>query len=101
MKLRCKRTELVSGEPKKLCPEGRAPVALFDVDGRFFATDDTCTHGEASLCDGSLSGHVIECPFHAGTFDVRTGAAIGYPATEPLKSYPVHTEGDEVVIDLG
>ena len=50
-------------------------LAIFLVDGAVFATANRCTHGDASLCDGFLEGHEIECPHHQGRFDVRTGAA--------------------------
>jgi nitrite reductase/ring-hydroxylating ferredoxin subunit len=70
------------------------------TSGKFFVTDDTCTHGQASLCDGFLEGTVVECPFHAGTFEVSTGEALSYPATDPVKTYAVRIDGDDVVVDL-
>ena len=64
-------------------------IALYSVEGEVFATDNTCTHGHARLCDGFLEGHEIECPLHQGKFDVRSGAPTCAPATEALKTYPV------------
>ena len=75
-------------------------LALFLVDGRPYATDAMCTHGAASLCDGFLDGHEVECPFHQGKFDVRTGAATCAPATDALKVYPVKVQEDQVWIQL-
>lgn len=75
-------------------------LALYKVDGSIFATDNTCTHGHARLCDGFLEGHEIECPLHQGKFDVRTGQATCAPVTEALRSYPVKIEGGRVWLAL-
>lgn len=64
-------------------------IAVFNVEGRLYATADRCTHGDASLCDGMVFDNVVECPFHGGTFDVVTGQALTYPVTEPLRTFPV------------
>ncbi len=70
-------------------PNGRV-IAIYNVDGQFHATDDTCTHGAASLSeDGVLRGHVVECSWHNGCFDVRSGAACASPCSEALRTYPV------------
>lgn len=67
---------------------GYPPLAVFHLeDGRFFVTDDTCTHGDASLADGELDGCEVECPFHAGAFDIITGEACGAPCSIALKTY--------------
>ena len=72
------------------------PVCLYNVDGEIFATHDICTHGNANLSEGFVvSGH-IECPFHQGMFDIRTGAASAAPCTVALKTYPVKVEHDVV-----
>ncbi len=75
-------------------------VALFSIDGEVFATDNICSHGHAKLCDGYVERHEVECPFHQGRFDVRTGAATCAPATEPVKSWPVKIEGGRVYLQL-
>lgn len=70
-------------------PNGKV-VAIYRTDGQFYATDDTCTHGAASLSeDGTLNGHVIECSWHNGCFDIRTGDACASPCSTPLKTYPI------------
>ncbi len=81
-------------------PEGIARVqaagqriALYAVEGAYFATSDVCTHGQAFLSDGYLDGHLIECPLHQGLFDVRTGAPAGAPCTVAVRSFPVKVEG--------
>jgi naphthalene 1,2-dioxygenase system ferredoxin subunit len=68
--------------------DGRS-LALFNVDGTVFAIDDRCTHGDASLSEGLVEGHEVECPFHQGRFDIRTGAPTAAPCTIRLKTYPV------------
>jgi naphthalene 1,2-dioxygenase system ferredoxin subunit len=75
-------------------------LALFSIDGEVFATDNICSHGHAKLCDGYVEGHEVECPFHQGRFDVRTGAATCAPATEAVKSWPVKIEGGRVYLQL-
>jgi nitrite reductase/ring-hydroxylating ferredoxin subunit len=93
----CARSELASGEARKIEIEGRVPIAVFNVEGSLYCTDDTCTHGGASLAeDGHLLDETVECSWHGGTFDVRTGEATGAPCTEPLKTYKVEIEGDTV-----
>ena len=64
-------------------------IALCNVDGEFFATTDVCSHDEASLSDGELFGHVVECPLHGARFDVRTGKALSLPAVYPVKTFEV------------
>lgn len=94
----CAVAEIPPGASFRVEPAGRAPIAIFNVDGVFYATDDTCTHGNASLSFGYLEGAIIECPFHAATFDVRNGKALTYPATESLKTYEVVVEGEQIFV---
>jgi naphthalene 1,2-dioxygenase system ferredoxin subunit len=80
-------------------PGGRE-IAVFLVHGTVYATANRCTHGDALLCDGFLEGHEIECPYHQGRFDVRSGAATGAPATVPLETWPARLEGGSVQLLL-
>ena len=75
-------------------------IALYQVDGEIFATDNICTHGNARLCDGFLEGHEIECPLHQGKFDIRNGKAMCAPLTEDIRTYPVKIEGNRVFIEI-
>jgi naphthalene 1,2-dioxygenase system ferredoxin subunit len=75
-------------------------IALYKVEGEVYATDNTCTHGQARLCDGFLEGHEIECPLHQGKFDIRDGRATCAPVTEALRCYPVRIEGGRVLLNL-
>lgn len=75
-------------------------LALYAIEGEVFATDNTCTHGQARLCDGFLEGHEIECPLHQGKFDVRDGRPTCDPVTEALRTYPVKIEGGRVFLQI-
>ncbi|HEY7060659.1 MAG TPA: bifunctional 3-phenylpropionate/cinnamic acid dioxygenase ferredoxin subunit [Chloroflexota bacterium] len=83
----------------KLVEVGGRFIALYNCAGTFYATDDTCSHAEASLSDGFLEGTTIECPEHGARFDVRTGAATWSPAVIPIATYAVRVEGDDVLLD--
>jgi naphthalene 1,2-dioxygenase system ferredoxin subunit len=76
-------------------------LAIYDVEGEVFATDNICNHGHARLCEGFLEGFEIECPHHQGRFDVRDGKALCAPLTESQVTYPVKIENGRVFIDLG
>lgn len=94
MKFVCMSSEIKPGEAKRVEVDGRAPLAVFNLDGKFFVTDDTCTHGDASLCDGEIDGDVVECPYHQGAFEIATGKPAGAPCTIPLRTYLTQvTEG--------
>ncbi|MFO1218741.1 MAG: non-heme iron oxygenase ferredoxin subunit [Burkholderiaceae bacterium] len=80
---------------------GGHKLALYRLDGEVYATDDTCTHGAASLSeDGSIEGSFVECSWHNGRFDIRTGAACTMPCTEPLRSWPVRIIDGQVCVSL-
>ena len=85
-----------------LCVEaaGRR-VALFRIDGQVYAIDDTCTHAEASLCEGHVSGDEVICPLHAASFNIKTGEATCPPAYEPVRTYDVRVEGEHIEIAVG
>ena len=85
-----------------LCVEvqGRR-IAIYNLNGEYFATDDTCTHALASLSEGCISGDEIVCPLHFATFNIRTGKCTGGPAVADLKAYPVRVNGDEIEVRVG
>lgn len=95
----CSTSQLSDGEALRI-EQGKEPVALFKVDGEFFAIQDTCTHGNWSLADGYLDGDIVECALHMAQFCVRTGKVCAPPATVPAKVFPVRVDGDEVFVDL-
>lgn len=75
-------------------------IAIWNIEGEFYATSDTCTHEEASLTEGDLWGEVVECPLHGAQFDVRTGAVLSLPAMLPLPTYPVKVEDGGLYLGL-
>ncbi len=91
--------ELGPGHKKVVEVAGRQ-IGLFNVAGRIYAIDDICTHDGGPLAEGELYGCEIECPRHGARFDVRTGAALCMPAVEPVRSYPVRIEGNDVLLEI-
>lgn len=73
-------------------------VAVAHVDGEFHAFSDVCTHMQCSLSEGDLEGTTVTCPCHGSEFDVTSGDVLAGPATEPVESYEVQAEGDELRI---
>lgn len=78
---------------------GDEPIAIWNVEGTFYATSDVCTHEETSLVEGDLWGEVIECALHGAQFDVRTGEVLSLPAVFPLATYPVKEEDGELYVE--
>ena len=78
---------------------GRKRIALYNVDGEFFATDDTCSHEEASLSEGFLFDDIVECPLHGAAFCVRTGEVEAFPATVDIDTFEVRIVNDEVQVN--
>ena len=76
-------------------------IALCNVDGSLYAIDDVCTHDGGALDQGELDGVEIECPRHGARFDVRTGRVTALPAFQPVETYPVRVQGQDVQVDLG
>lgn len=79
---------------------GERVLALYNVDGTFYATDDTCTHAFALLSDGYVDGDMIECPLHQGCFHIPTGRAMGPPVIHDLRTYPVKVIDGEIYIEI-
>jgi naphthalene 1,2-dioxygenase ferredoxin component len=76
----------------------RFKLALYFAEDKVYATADLCTHGGARLSEGYLEGYLIECPLHQGLFDIRTGAVAGPPCKRAVRTFPVRTEGDDIII---
>ena len=79
---------------------GSDAIALFNVDGTFHAVSDRCTHGRASLSEGSVNsdGCTLTCPWHGGQFNIKTGEPLAGPVRVPLKTYKVKIEGDRILV---
>ena len=69
-------------------------AVVFNVDGKFCATEATCTHQGGPLGEGKLDGSTVTCPWHGSQFNVCSGAVLRGPATAPLKTYRVLEDGD-------
>lgn len=93
----CRVDELAEGKMRQVAlPEYDAEVAVYHAQGRFYATDDLCTHGMVSLTGGDLEGTKVYCPLHGGAFDICTGKATEKPCSIALRTYPVETDADGV-----
>jgi 3-phenylpropionate/trans-cinnamate dioxygenase ferredoxin subunit len=75
-------------------------IAICHVDGNFYAIKDECTHMEYPLSDGLLEGETITCAYHGARFNVRTGEVICMPAVEPVETFKVKVEGDDIYVLL-
>ena len=95
----CSKSE-VGPESVKAFAVGASTLAVYNIDGAFYVTDDECTHAAASLADGMLDGDVIECCMHMGSFHVPTGKVMQPPCEVPLRTYRVVLEGDDILVDL-
>lgn len=89
--------ELKPGE-RLVVELGRRWVALFNVDGQYYAIEDNCTHEEHPLSEGELDGHAIECSKHGAQFDIRSGEVLAPPAHVSVKTYAVRVEGNDIQI---
>jgi 3-phenylpropionate/trans-cinnamate dioxygenase ferredoxin component len=93
----CNKSEIACGSLKRI---NDLEIALFNIDGNFFAIKDVCTHDQASLSEGELIGDTIVCPWHGACFSVRTGEALSLPAIEPVETFRVQLQDDEVYVDI-
>ena len=75
-------------------------IVLANVDGQIYAFDNGCTHRGGPLGEGLLEGDEVECPFHQGRFNVKTGEAVQEPPTEPIPTYRVQVDGDDILVAL-
>jgi nitrite reductase/ring-hydroxylating ferredoxin subunit len=74
-------------------------VVVYRVEDQFYVTDDQCTHGPGQLSEGELNGYEIECDFHQGCFDIRTGEVTEPPCFIPIRVYPVTVRDGRVMIE--
>ena len=94
----CKVEDVGAGEVRRIEAAGLV-LAVYNLDGDFCVTDDACTHGPGSLSEGFVDGDVVECNFHQGLFNIRTGACVGPPCMVPVKTYKTVVEGGRVYIE--
>lgn len=89
--------ELGPGQVRVVDADG-TPIAVFNVDGSYYAIEDVCTHDGGELATGKFEGDEIECPRHGARFCVRTGEALCAPAWEPTATFPVRVENGVVQV---
>ena len=95
----CSAAEVAPGTALKV-ETGELALAVFNVGGEFFVTDDMCTHGPGSLSEGYIEDDVVECNFHNGQFNIKTGAVVGPPCMVPVKTYKTTVENGRVLIEV-
>lgn len=95
----CATADVTEGTALKV-EIGDLVLAVFNVDGEFYVMDDTCSHGPGSLSEGYIEGDVVECNFHNGQFNIRTGEVVLPPCMIPQRVYPVTIEDGKVVIEV-
>jgi nitrite reductase/ring-hydroxylating ferredoxin subunit len=101
-------SELITVGGKDEVPEGEMrqfqvggeDVAVANVEGELHAFSDVCTHRQCSLAEGDLDGTTVTCACHGSEFDVTTGDVLGGPAVEPVQTFRVTVEGDDLKIGL-
>ena len=95
----CAESEVAPGSVKAYAV-GDKTLAVFNIDGTFYVTDDECTHAAASLADGMIDGDVVECCMHMGSFHIPSGKVVEPPCEVPLRTYQVVLKGDDIFADL-
>lgn len=75
-------------------------LAIFNIEGTFYAIDDTCTHRGGPLSEGDLNGKEVTCPWHGAIFDVTTGEQLGPPAPRCVSRYNVRVDGEDIAVEV-
>jgi nitrite reductase (NADH) small subunit len=91
--------EVAPGQAKS-CEVGGKMIALFNIEGSFYAIDNTCTHRGGPLCEGELDGDEVTCPWHGAIFNVKTGNVLGPPAPRGVARYAVRVQRSDVEVEV-
>jgi 3-phenylpropionate/trans-cinnamate dioxygenase ferredoxin subunit len=91
--------QLTEGKPVLLEKDGKS-ICVARVGNEVFAIADTCSHSDASLSEGDVTGFKIECWLHGAEFDLRTGEALTLPANIPQETYAVSIDGNAVTVEI-
>ncbi|MCH8914584.1 MAG: non-heme iron oxygenase ferredoxin subunit [Thaumarchaeota archaeon] len=95
-----KISDISPGKMIKVSIDGK-DVLVANIDGKYYATDDTCTHSGSSLSEGKLDGCTITCGWHGAQFNCKTGKLVKFPAKiRDLTSYNVVVESDNVFVEM-
>jgi nitrite reductase/ring-hydroxylating ferredoxin subunit len=95
----CSTSDVEIGTAIKV-EKGDLILAVFNLDNAFYVIDDTCTHGPGSLSEGYITDDIVECDFHNGAFNIKTGEVAAPPCMIPIKTYKTVVEGDKVYIEV-
>ena len=94
----CSAADVAPGNALKV-ETGNLSLAVFNLDGEHYVMDDLCTHGPGSLSEGYIDGDVVECNFHNGQFNIKTGEVVAPPCMVPIKTYKTVVENGRVIIE--
>src|ERR1700719_4923694 len=94
----CNAADVAPGSALKV-EAGDLTLAVFNIDGAFYVTDDACTHGPGSLSEGYIESDVVECHFHNGQFNIKSGEGVSPPCMIPRKTYPTVVVDGRVLIE--
>jgi nitrite reductase/ring-hydroxylating ferredoxin subunit len=95
----CRVEDVGVGEARRIGAAGLT-LAVYNLDGEFCVTDDACTHGPGSLSEGFIDGDLVECNFHQGVFNIRTGEVVRPPCMVAVKTYKTVVEDGLVYIEV-
>ena len=94
-----KTSEIAPGQVRRVEVNGKE-IALFNLEGSFYAIDDTCSHIGGSLSEGEIEGEQVICPWHGAIFNIKSGEVLGPPALEGIASYNVRLEGTDIEVEV-
>jgi nitrite reductase/ring-hydroxylating ferredoxin subunit len=92
-------SELAPGKAKVVQAANKV-LALFNLDGTFYALDNRCTHVGGPLGEGQVQENVVTCPWHGSRFDITSGQVVGPPARRPVAAFPVKVRNGEVFVEV-
>lgn len=92
-------SEIAPGQARLINVKGKE-IALFNIEGTFFALDNACPHEEGPLAEGEIEGHEVTCPWHGARFDIRTGEVLCAPAYDDVARYNVRVTGTDIEVEI-
>ncbi len=95
----CSVIDVKTNSAKRFSVNGQE-IALFNLNGKFFAIEAACSHAGGPLDEGAIEGNEVECPWHGARFDITTGKALSPPAPSDVKKFEVKVEGNNVMVKL-
>ena len=93
-------TDDIAPNQGKLVEVQGKEIALFNLEGKYYAIDNTCTHRGGPLAEGELEGDEVTCPWHGAKFKITSGAVLSPPAPQGVKSFPIRVTGNDLEVEL-